>query len=210
MIENLQAEVARMKQEMNNMILGKEQQQDEIRALKVEARSYLTELEASGPKAQEIEKIGKEVRMRFLECHRRRMGKPIGGAGHAHIKSGDRAAHRGRPLADAWLYGNHQRSDPEVFEDLYGISPASMQEWKDIPGVVDISGFRASLQSEGTLPDKFRTLFEQYLARIKLYPTPTALRAAFMEGTTLQYKQNELQACYDELVATNQHRRQDQ
>src|SRR5436853_6838957 len=87
-IENLQAEVERMRRQINNMILGKEQQQDEIRALKVEARSYLTELETSGSKAQEIEKIGKEVRMRFLECHRRRMGKPIGGATYAHIKSG--------------------------------------------------------------------------------------------------------------------------
>ena len=92
-------------------------------------------------KAKEMEKIGKEVRMRFLECHRQRMGKRIGEVGYGHIKSGDRVAHRGRPLADAWLYQEHQRSDPDVYEDLYGISPAKMQEWRDIPGMVEISGF---------------------------------------------------------------------
>jgi hypothetical protein len=207
LIEDLQAEVARIRQEMNNMVLDKELLRDEISALKAEARSYQRELEASGLKANEMEKIGKEVRMRYLEWHRQRMGKRIGEAGYGHIKSGDRAGHRGRPLADAWLYHDHQRSDHDVYEDLYGISPATMQEWRDIPGVVEISGFRASLQSEGTLSDRFRILFNQFLACIKAYPTSTKLCEAFMEDTTLQHKQNELQTCYDEIIATNQHRR---
>jgi len=202
-IEDLQAELARMKQEMNNMKVDKELQRDEICALKAEARSYQTELEATGLKAQELERIGKEVRMRYLEYHRQRMAKHIGKADYGRIKSGDRAAHRGRPLADAWLYQEHQRFDTDVYEDLYGISPAAMQKWSDIPEVVEISGFRASLRSEDKLSDKFRALFDQFVASITAYPTPTKLHEAFMEDTTLQRKQIELQDCYDEIIATN-------
>lgn len=209
-IEDLQAEVAKMRQEMNNMILDKEMQRDEICALKGEARSYRAELEASGLRAKEVEVVGKEVRMRYLECHRRRMGKRIGEVGYANIKSGDRAAHRGRPLADAWLYQDHQRVDPDVYEDLYGISPAAIQEWRDIPEVLEISGFRASLQSEGRLTDRFRTLFDQFLAAIKAYPTSTRLREAFIDDTTLRHQQTELQDCYDEIVHANQYRRPSQ
>lgn len=208
-IQDLQAELARMRQQMNDMILDKELQRDEISALKAEARSYRTELEASSSKSKEMENIGKEVRMRFLECHRQRMGKRIGQAGYGNIKSGDRAAHRGRPLADAWLYQDSQRSDPDVYEDLYGISPSTMQEWRDIPGIIEISGFRASLQSEGTLPDRFKVLYDQFIASAKAYATPAKLREAFIEDTTLQRKQGELQDCYDEIVATNQRRRRD-
>jgi hypothetical protein len=202
-IEDLQAEVARMKQEMNNMKVDKELQRDEICALKAEARSYQAELEAAGLKALELERVGKEVRMRYLECHRQRMEKHAGKADYGRIKSGHRAAHRGRPLADAWLYQEHQRSDTDVYEDLYGISPATMQEWRDIPQVVEISGFRASLQSERTLSNRFRALFDQFVASITAYPTPTKLHEAFIEDTTLQRKQIELQDCYDEIVATN-------
>ena len=85
-----------------------------------------------------------------------------------------------------------------------------MQEWKDIPGIVEISGFRATLHSEGALSNRFRTLFDQFLTSVKNYRTPAELRVAFIEGTTLQHKQNELQVCFDEIIATNMNRRRNQ
>jgi hypothetical protein len=128
MIGKPQEEVSRMKREIERMALEKELMHAEIRSLKAEARSYQKELEASGPiaRTKELGTVGKEVRMRYLELHRRRMGRRIGDAGYSHIKSGDRAVHRGRPLADAQLYHNGERSDPDVYEDLYGVSPKTM------------------------------------------------------------------------------------
>jgi hypothetical protein len=189
---------------MEKTTLEKEFMRDEIRSLKAEARSYQKELEASSPKrtVNELETIGKEVRMRYLELHRRRMGRRTGDASLSHIKSGDRAAHRGRPLADARLYQNGDRSDPDVYENLYGITPKIMQKWRDIAAVVEIAGFRASLQSEGLVSDKFQRLFDQFLGRIEAYPSSTNLREAFMDDMALQREQHDLQACYDEIIAS--------
>ncbi len=99
------------------------------------------------------------------------MGKSIGKVGYDHIKSGDRAAHRGRPFVDAWLYQTRQMSDQNVYKDLYRITPGEMWQWRDIPEVVEISRFHASLQSEYKLSNRFRALFDQFsklLRRITL------------------------------------------
>src|SRR5437667_10909724 len=79
-IQDLQADIERMRQELNTIKMEKELERDEVCALKAETRSYRAELEASGLRAEGMEKIGKEVRVRFLENHRQRMGKRIGPA----------------------------------------------------------------------------------------------------------------------------------
>ena len=147
-----------------------------------------------------VKDVGQAVRLRYLERHRQKMGKPIGKAGYDHIKTGDRAAHRGKPVVDAWLYHTHQVSERDVYKDLYGVAPGTMQEWKDIPGIVEISGFRASLQGEGKLSDKFQALFDQFLEAAAAYSSPIELRMAFIEDKGLQRKQDQLQDCYDEVI----------
>lgn len=215
-IQDLRDRIAKMNQEMKKLELEKELQRDEICALKAEARSYQEELRKSTLKVRELETkslretpakdVGKEVRLRYLERHRLRMGKPIGKVGFDHIKAGDRAAHRGRPVVDAWLYQTHQVSDQDVYRDLYGVAPGKMQEWKNIPGIIETSGFHASLQGEGKLSDKFQALFDQFIEAAAAYSSPIELRTAFIEDKSLQRKQDELQDCYDEIIAANPHR----
>ncbi|KAI9808001.1 MAG: hypothetical protein M1827_007763 [Pycnora praestabilis] len=211
--EVLKGQVVNLTREIKTIEWDKVLQQDENCALKVEIRSYQEELMRLKSKVQDLERnslretpikdIGREVRIRYLERHRQRMGKSIGKVGYDHIKSGDRAAHRGRPLADAWLYQVHQISDQDVYKDLYGITPGALQEWKDISGIVDISGFHASLQSEDKLSNRFRALFGQFLKVATAYSSPTELRMAFIEDKLLQRKQDELQDCYDEIISAN-------
>ncbi len=213
LIEDLQGQIAKLNQELKTIKLDKVLQRDEIYALKAEARSYQEELGKSKFKAQDLETkslqetpandIGKEVRIRYLERHRQTMGKSIGKVGYDHIKSGDRAAHRGRPLVDTWLYQTRQMSDQNVYKDLYRITPGEMWQWRDIPEVVEISGFHASLQSEYKLSNRFRALFDQFLNATATYYSPTELQMAFAEDKVLQYKQNQLQDCYDGIIAAN-------
>ena len=109
---DLQDELAQKKREIEKLETENLLQGDEIRALKAEAQSYQDELRSLNGKAQSVEaqalretltgNIGKEVRLRFLERHRQRMGKRIGMLGYERIKCGDRAAHRGRPVGDLW------------------------------------------------------------------------------------------------------------
>ena len=202
--------------EMKKLVLEKEQQRDEICALKAEARSYQEELRKSTLKVQDLETkglretavkdVGQAVRLRYLERHRQKMGRRNGNTGYDRIKAGDRAAHRGRPVVDAWLYETHQVSDQDIYKDLYGVAPGKMQEWEDIPGIVEISGFRASLRGEGKLSKKFQSFFDKFLKAAEVYSSPIELQMAFIEDKGLQRKQDELQDCYDQIIAANPHR----
>jgi len=205
MIEELQARVANMEQEM-------ELKRDEICSLRAEVKSYYEELATLNSKFEELKKksrsslltdIGKEVRMRYLENHRRKMRGSLGRADYSHIKSGDRAAHRGRPLVDAYLYETHQRSDPEVYKDLYGIPPTTMQRWKSVEEIVKICGFRASLRSEDRLSSRFQDLFDELLRIAESYSSPAELRAALEGEKMLQQKLAGLEVCYDEIDKAN-------
>lgn len=147
--------------------------------------------------------IGTEVR---LECHRQRMGKAIGKVGYERIKCGDRAAHRGRPVVDALLCLTGLVRDHDVYADLYGVSPGAMKEWMDVPEMVEMTGFRASLQSEGRLTLEFQAHFERVLEVAAAYPTSIELRAAFKGIKSLQQHHNQLQDYYDKIVAANQRR----
>ena len=89
--------------------------------------------------------IGKEVRLRYLERYRQRTGKGIGELGYERIKCGDRAAHRGRPVVDALLWLTGLITDREVYPDLYGVIPETVKKWKEVPEVIEITGFYASL-----------------------------------------------------------------
>ena len=208
-----QNELARMRREIDKLRTEKLLQGDEIRALKTEARSYQDELKSLKSKvksleAQELQEtlagdIGKQVRLRYLERHRQRMGKGIGKLGYERIKCGDRAAHRGRPVVDAMLCLTGLMTDREVYKNLYGVEPEIMKECKDVPEVVEITGFRASLQSEGRLTKDFQVLFERLIKKAKTFAFPMQLRAAFSEDRALQQLQVDLQDCYDKIVAAN-------
>ena len=205
-LERMRAQIERL--EMEKLLRG-----DEISALKAENQSYQDELRALSGKGQGLVEqalqenpvfiIGKEVRLRYLERHRQRMGRGISKPGYERIKGGDRAAHRGRPVADALLCLTGLITDREVYPDLYGVSPETLKRWKDVPEMIEITGFRASLQSEGRLMGDFQAPFERFLQRAKTYLSSVELKAAFRDDKALQQLQNELQNCYDSIVAAN-------
>src|SRR5438045_6405585 len=105
---------------------------DELQSLKADARSKECELNAArdiiralqqkGLLKEQAARIGKEIRMRFLEKHRLRMNLKVTAIGHGHIKTGHRAAHRGRPLVDALLYQAGERNDVNVYSELYSFA----------------------------------------------------------------------------------------
>ena len=214
----LQNELAQMRDQIAKLETEKLLQRDEIRALKAEARSYQEELSSLNGIVQSLEEqalqetpatnIGKEVRLRYLEKHRQRMGKNIGQLGYDRIKRGDRAAHRGRPVVDALLCLTNQITDRVVYPDLYGVDPATMKHWKDVPEMVEVTSFRASLQSEGRLTKDFQVLYERLLEGAKTFPSSMELKAAFRDNKNLQQLQDELQNCYDKIVAANLRERQ--
>ena len=215
----LRNELAQMRGEIEKLETEKLLQRDEIRALKAEARSYQDELRSLTDRVQSLEEqalqetpatdIGKEVRLRYLERHRQHMGRGIGKLGYDRIKRGDRAAHRGRPVVDALLCLTGLVKDREVYPDLYGVYPETMENLKDIPEMVEVTGFRASLQSEGRLTKDFQVLFERLLEVAKTYSSSMDLRAGFRDNKTLQQLQDDMQICYDKIVAANLRVRQD-
>ena len=210
---DLQDELARMRIEIEKLTTEKLLQGDEIRALKAETCSYQDELSSLSSKVQNLEEqasqetfvknIGREVRLRYLERHRQRMGRSIGKLGYERIRCGDRAAHRGRPVVDALLCLTGLIADHEVYPNLYGVSPGTIEKWKNIPEMIEITGFHASLQSEGRLAREFQVSFERFLAVAKTYLSVTELREAFKGNSTLQQLHGELQNCYDRIVAAN-------
>jgi hypothetical protein len=198
---------------MSSLELEVESLRDEIRYLKADQLAKDRELDTARQQLQILQlkalqeapaaQIGSEVRMRYVESHRRRMGLPPSNGGKDAKKSGDRAAHRGRPLVDAWLYGTGQRKDAVVYKDLYGISFALLANWKDIPEVVEVCGFHASLKSDGTMTEKFKALFNELFDAAAAYSSGEKLAAAFKQGKILLSKYSELQNCYDAIIAAN-------
>ena len=73
-----------------------------------------------------------------------------------------------------------------------------MKQWKDVPKMIEITGFRASLQSKGRLTRGFQVPFERLLEVTETYFSLTELKAAFRENKTLQQLQDELQNYYSE------------
>ena len=210
---DLRDELALTKKKVEKLESEKLFQGDEIRALKVEVRSYQEELRSLNGKVHSLESqaiqeapfktIGQEVRLRYLENHRRRIGRKIGNLGTERIKCGDRAAHRGRPVVDALLCLTGVITDREVYRDLYGVDAEIVKKCMDVPEVIEVAGFRASLQSDGKLTPDFRVNFERLLTLAKTYRSPTELRAAFRENQTMRQLHDALQNSYDKIVANS-------
>jgi hypothetical protein len=147
--------------------------------------------------------IGIDVRMCYLESCRRRMGLPLSDGGNDAKKNGDRAAHRGRPIVDAWLYEMGHRKASAVYKDLYGISFSLLMSWRRIPEVVDVCGFHASLKSDGTMKSRFQTLFDELFDAAAAHTSMEKLAAAFKQDKILLSKYGEVQNCYDAIIAAN-------
>ena len=188
-------------------------QRDEICSLKDQVRLYQSEIGRLNRKVQEMEaqalqdapvtNVGRQVRLRYLELHRQRMGWPRERVDYDRIKCGNRAAHRGRPVVDALLCLTDLVRYDEVYIDLYGVTPLVMKEMMDVPEVVEVVGFRASLQSERIMTPFFQSLFQRLLEIVLRYPSARELMKAFKEDKILQQCHSALQDCYDRIMAEN-------
>jgi hypothetical protein len=178
--------------------------QSRVRALEAEANKHRKQLQEAAP----FVAVGREVRLRYLEVHyQRRMGRQTGTDGDQRIKAGDRAAHRGRPVADAALCANagsigggelgHLK---EVYNDLYGITPEEMARMVGVSEVVAAVGFHASLQSEGRKTDEFQRWFKKLMGMVRQVKV-RQLGQAFKKDMALIQAHDGLQDCYDKIVA---------
>jgi len=145
--------------------------------------------------------IGKEVRIRYLEEYRRRMG--LKGIQISHIKAGNRAAHRGRPLVDALLYQSGERNDANVYVDLYGVDPEFVLRFKDVEEVVAVCGYHGTLKSDGQMQPKFEDAFRTFLDDVKNADNLDDLKVEFRGSSLLSRKHQALQSCFDEIIAAD-------
>ena len=144
--------------------------------------------EAAGGGAEELENLDP-------------LGRPREKVDWGRIKGGNRAAHRGRPVVDALLCLTGLVRDDEVYIDLYGITPLAVKDMRDVPEVVEVVGFRASLHSEGKLTPFFQSLFERMMKIVLSYSSAVERMKAFKEDNILQQCHIGLQDCYDRIVA---------
>ncbi|ERF68438.1 hypothetical protein EPUS_03756 [Endocarpon pusillum Z07020] len=208
---DLHDRLARITKAVEQLEMDKLLQRDEIRSLKAQERAYQSEISLLSRKVQEMEAqarqdapvtdVGKQVRLRYLEQHRQHMGRPQQRVDYDRIKCGNRAAHRGRPVVDALLCLTDSVHYDEVYMDLYGITPRVMKEMMDVPEVVEVVGFRASLQSEDKLTPSFQSQFQRLLEIVLRYPSTRGLMKAFKEDKNLQQCHSALQDCYDSIMA---------
>lgn len=97
------------------------------------------------------------------------MERSIGKFGYERIKTWDLAAHRDRPVVNALLCLTGLITDRTIYPDLYGVSPDTMKRWKDVPEMIEITNFHASLQSEGRLTKDFRVPFDRLVEMGKTF-----------------------------------------
>ena len=186
---------------------------DEVAALKSESRSYQSELtsmqnrigtlEAQIRSDKPILHIGKEVRLRFLERYRQRMGHAVGPGGYERIRAGDKAANRGRPAVDAILCLTGEMRYLEAYKDLYGLQPEEIKGKWNVPEMLAVTGFRASLQSEGKMTEELEGLFGQLIEVTRMYGTAAELEEAFKTNKVLQQLHDGIQHFYDKVIAEN-------
>ena len=178
----------------------------------------ISELEAAALEGVKIKELGREVRLRFLESHRRyNMSSKSTSTPESvdRIKAGNRAAHRGRPVADALLCVKGEFPDRAVYKDLYGVAPEDMaprdlkgkhrgKGYCDVPDMVRVTGFRASLKSEKACTSEFEDYFKKIIAELPKYDTTDKLRRALNEDKRLVYIQDKLAECFDKIVEKKQ------
>ena len=173
----------------------------------------LQKLQGQASQEEAIKAIGREVRLRFLENHRRcHLNRRRDAQSNERMKAGNRAAHRGRPVPDAYLCVTGA-VEPDVYEDLYGVSPEDMaprdakgkhkgKGWCEVPDMADLVGFRGSLCSEGKLSSDFKDEFKALLRAAHLYDTPAALKNGFQRGDReLTHPQERMTRIFDDVVS---------
>jgi hypothetical protein len=210
---DLQDRLTQMTAEVERLKMDKTLQRDEICSLRAEARSLQHEVSTLNRQIRDIKaevlqdapatNVGREVRLRFLELHRRRMGQGRRKFDEARIKCGNRAAHRGRPVVDALLCLTGLMDDDQVYIDLYGVTPRTAQKMMHVPEMIEVMGFHASLKADGKLTPEFRSLFERLLTSASMFSCPMELRTAFKEDKALQNCHSALQDCFDRIVAAS-------
>lgn len=194
--ENFRDEVRSLKADARS-------KEDTIKILEQKIRSLKDDIGALGqklPLEDQAAQIGKEVRMRYLEEHRRRMGLKLQ---TGHIKAGNRAAHRGRPLVDALLYQSGERHDVNVYADLYGVEPKFVLHFKDIDEIIKVCGFYGTLKSDGQMQSKFEDTFRGLLDDVKNAGNLEKVKAEFKGGSLLSRKHQALEDCFDEIITAN-------
>jgi len=120
--------------------------------------------------------------MRHLDRYR---CQQMGLKGHGDIQIGNRAAHRGRALADAILYQTGKRADTDVFEDIYGVDPFYLLKLKHIEDFVTACGFHGSLKYEKLMKSGFENAFTEFLDEVKQAGSPEKVEAGFKKGSSL-------------------------
>lgn len=175
-----------------------------IRYLEIDIRSKeesLNVLKQKYPSTEQAVRIGKEVRMRYLEDHRRRMG--LKNVQLGLIKAGNRAAHRGRPLVDALLYESGERHDINVYADLYGVEPKFILMFQDVDEIITACGFHGTLKSDGQMQPKFEVAFRGILEDVKNRDDLEVVKVEFEGSSLLSRKYHALEACFDEIISAN-------
>jgi hypothetical protein len=152
-------ELTHLKEEIDHLELSNLLLHNEVSSLKAKAHSYCEEVASLNHHLQKLELqalqdtpamiVSCEVCLHYMEHHHQCMGCAIGKQGYKCIKAGDRAMHCRRPMMDAMLCLTGQMQDHEVYRDLYGVTPREMWEKMDVPEMVAMTGFQASLQSKG-------------------------------------------------------------
>ena len=162
----MEAEEARM--EAEEIKWQAEVEDSEVERLKRKAK-------ASDP----ITTIGRDVRRRYMEHCLEKRGRHIGQRGVEWIKSGDRAAHRGQPIADAMLCANDYERNKEIYMPIYGVPAKIMLAWRHVPKIVEVAEFRASMLADGKLSAEFKEDFERLVERVGLSTRARELEAKF-------------------------------
>lgn len=162
-------EVTALRNEVKQLNDGLRATTDRTKSL----QSRVEELEAEIQEDAPITEVGREVRLRVVEKYRLRLHQRIGDRGHKRIKTGDRAAHRGRAIADARLYRSGDMSHDEAYRRLYGFKLEAVLVFQDVPEVADVAGYHDSLESEGWLEPKFREPFQESLKLLVVVSSST-------------------------------------
>ncbi|PVH92900.1 hypothetical protein DM02DRAFT_259815 [Periconia macrospinosa] len=178
--------------------------EQQIQSLKTDLKSkddILRALEQKVPLEVQAAKIGKDVRMRYLEEHRRRMGSK--NIQHGRFKAGNHAAHRGRALVDALLYQSGERHDVNIYADLYGVEPKFVLQFQDIHEIITVCGFHGTLKSDGQMQSKFEDTFKGLVDYVKKADNAEKVKAEFKGSSLLSRKHQALEACFDEIIAAD-------
>ena len=109
---------------------------EEWRAIKSKLNRHSTKLEAQD---QEIITLKAQVhhlsiraegynaiRSRFIDTYKRDFKDRYDLRGSKTIRDGDKAAHHGDSIADAYLFQEGKRNDNSIYRELYGLDPSQI------------------------------------------------------------------------------------